>query len=561
MARLVIESGPDKGMIFPIYQTATSLGRSSSNTIQIIDRRLSRQHSELYYLDGRYVLKDLGSKNGTYLNDTLLAQDHILKNGDRIKMGDTILIFESEPYESAHNGDTTTKVVRFVEDMPWGQTQGTRQAGVHLAVEVDLETSEGEFLKDSHKRLEILYQVADAIRSILNFDELLEKIMSIIYSVIQPDRGFILLKSERTGELVPKVIKKRDEAELEISISSSIVKKCIDEKISILVTDATSDKRFAASESIILNKIRSAICSPLIYKDEVLGVIYIDTTSRVVSYGEEELELLTGIANQSAMAIANANLHKRMIEQQRMEKEIEIARSIQMNLLPKVYPVLSDLEISAMSTPAKHVGGDYYDFILLSENRCGFAIADVSGKGVPAAILTSTIRSTLQVLASKPEADILDVIKSLNHITCRDATNNMFVTLVYGILDANSKTFEYINAGHTYPFIIDQNNELKELKVGGCFLGIMEQIEYQKETVSLTPSSILVIYTDGVTDTMKKDETTFGVERLIKLVKENKNLSALEIRNKIFDETTKFRENNEQFDDFTLIVIKSVEKK
>lgn len=560
MARLVIESGTDRGMIFPLYQTSATLGRSSNNTIQIIDKRLSRHHAEISYSDGVYFVKDMGSKNGTYLNDTLLTNEQQISNGDKIKIGDTILVYESEPADTSKAGDTTTKVVKFVDDVEWGHTKSTLQAGIPGAGDVELDTSEGEFLKDSHKRLEILYQVADAIRSILNLNELLEKIMNIIYSVIQPDRGFILLKDDQTGDLIPKVVKKRANSEKEDTISSSIVQNCINDKISVLVTDAATDERFASSESIILSKIRSAICSPLVYKDDVLGVIYIDTTSRVVSSGQEELELLTGIANQSAMAIANANLHKKIIDQQRIEKEMEIATSIQMNLLPKVYPSLSNIEVSAMSTPAKHVGGDYYDFITLDKDRCIFTIADVSGKGVPAAILTSTIRATLRVLASNKDFDILEIINKLNHITCRDATNNMFVTLVYGIFDDSTQEFEYVNAGHTYPFIVDKHNKVTDLKTGGCFLGIMEQIEYQKEKVKLSPGDVMVLYTDGVTDTMKKDGSTFGTERLVNLVKENKKLSATDLRNKIYEETFAFKEGNEQFDDFTLLIIKCIGK-
>lgn len=560
MARLVVESGVDKGMIFPLYQSATTLGRSSNNTIQIIDRRLSRHHAEIYFSEGRYLIKDMESKNGTFLNDTSLSEIKQLSTGDKIRMGDTIFLYESEPSEGEREGDTTTKSVRFVEGVEWGRTKGTLQAGIVSPTDVELDTSEGEYLKDSHKRLEILYQVADAIRSILDVNDLLEKIMNIIYSVVQPDRGFVLIKDIQSGELVPRVIKKRDNLHDDDEISSSIVENCLKNRISLLVSDAATDQRFSSSDSVIINRIRSAICSPIIYKEEMMGVIYVDTQSRIVSYCQEELELITGIANQAAMAIANATLHKKIIDQQRFEKEMEIATAIQMNLLPKVYPALESFEVSAMSIPAKHVGGDYYDFIPLQKNKCGFAIADVSGKGVPAAILTSTIRATLRVLASNKDTPILTTVQNLNRITCRDATNNMFVTLVYGILDADKKTFEYINAGHSYPLLISADNKLTELKTGGCFLGIMEQIEYQQETVSFTPGDILVCYTDGVTDTMKKNKKTFGTEKLIELIKENKKSSALELRNIIYEETLKFREDNDQFDDFTLMIIKCLDK-
>jgi len=558
MPRLVVESGVDGGMIFPISQSLVSLGRSVSNSIQIIDRKVSRHHAEIYYREGNYYLRDLGSKNGCFIDKKILDKETRLVNGNRITIGETILVYESGPEDKASISESSSKSVKIVENLEWGTLEKSLSVGKQPAIDLEMKVSGEAVFKDSHKRLEILYQVADAIRNILNLDELLDQIMSIIYNVVQPDRGLIMLQDEHTKELIPKTVKKRNEDREDITISSTIVDKCLRDCVSLVVSDAALDDRFSGSESIIMNRIRSAICAPMIFKDEILGVIYVDTQTRVSSYGQEELELLTGIANQSAMAIANARLHGRLVEQHKLAREMEIARTIQMNLLPKVYPTLENLDISAMSLPAKKVGGDYYDFIPLAEERYGIVIADVSGKGVPAALLLATIRASLLIEAQQKDATVMNVMTKMNQMACRDATNNMFITMVYGILDPTKKSFEYSNAGHCYPLLFDSGDEMEQLKTGGNFLGIMENAEYKSKRVHLKTGQVFTLYSDGVTDTMNSSGELFGLERLKNVVRSGLRKSAQEIRDSIYEASLDFRGGIDQFDDFTVMIMKVV---
>ncbi|HON50896.1 MAG TPA: SpoIIE family protein phosphatase [Candidatus Sumerlaeota bacterium] len=555
MARLVIESGADVGMVFPIINLTVSIGRSVSNSIQIIDRKVSRHHAEIFFKDSAYYFRDLDSKNGSLINGKPFTSEMPLVSGTQLTLGDTILVFESGPEDIDRFSETTSRMIRIVDDSGWGQPRSSVAAGKQMPLELEL--PKDQLPKDSDKRLTILYQVADAIRNILNLDDLLEQIMSILYEVTQPDRGFILLKDESGKELIPKAVKSKSRDVDEIRISSTIVRQCLHDRVSILVSDAASDQRFAASESIIINSIRSAICAPLVYKEEIYGVIYIDTQTGVATYGNEELELVNGIANQSAMAIANAKLHARLVEQHKMAKEMEIARTIQMNLLPKVYPTLEGIDISAMSMPAKKVGGDYYDFLPMpAGSRYGIAIADVSGKGVPAAILLATIRASLQIEAQQKDAVVTNVVSRLNKMAFRDASNNMFITMVYGILDPVKRTFEYTNAGHVYPLLFDATGKIAQLKKGGFFLGIMENSEYESETINLESGQTFVLYSDGVTDTMNKSGELFGIERLKKVIRAHLHCTAQEIRDAIHEACLEFRKEADQFDDFTVIIMK-----
>ncbi|MFH0793612.1 MAG: SpoIIE family protein phosphatase [bacterium] len=556
MARLVVESGADKGMIFPLNGPQVTLGRGANNTIQIVDRRMSRNHTEIRFEGNKVFVKDLESKNGTYLNSQLLKAEKPLRNGDRLRVGETTLVFETDT-EVFRRGTESTTGVRLVPDTSWVEFSSSRSAETPTQVDLDTETSGVEAIHDSHHRLEILYQVADAIRSLLNIDELLQRITNIIFNVLLPDRCLLMLFDERLGELVPRVIKQRGSGTDEIALSSSIVDKCLKEKVSILVSDAASDYRFKSAESIVIQKIRSALCSPLIAKDEIFGVIYIDTKSRVAAYGEDELELLTGIANQSAMAIANAKLHQEVVEQHKLQKEMEIARSIQMNLLPRQYPTLENFEISAMSLPAKKVGGDYYDFLPMTDSRMGIVVADVSGKVVPAALMTATVRAALQVEAAQTGASLIEIMERINRMACRDSTNHMFVTMVFGFLNDKEREFEYVNAGHSFPLLFSRDGKIQTLEVGGCFLGMMQTMDFRRETVKLPPGSTLALYTDGVSDTMNQNGETFGVERLRKLIQENLELSAEDLRDLIYNETLLHRGEVEQFDDFTLVILRS----
>lgn len=568
MPRLIVESGTDAGAQFVLDQPVTTIGRSVSNSIQIVDRRMSRNHIELHLTNGGVQLRDLGSKNGTVLNGVEIHGTLDLKHHDRIQVGDTILRLELDlagppqpNTDSTGPGHRTGQSsLRMVEEKQWGRTRGERRAGYDPVAGRALDSTSLLDLKQPNRRLEILYQVTDAIRSVFSLDDLLDNIMSIIQSVIRPDRTYLLLVEGDTSELVPRVVKvTAGEDPNEVKISSSIVNRCINDGISLLVSDAAVDERFNTSESVIMNAIRTAMVAPLIFKGESIGVIYVDTQSRMASFTEEELDLLTSIANQAAVAITNARLQSQLVEQHKLAREMEIARNIQTNLLPKTYPDLPGYQLSAMSLPAKQVGGDYYDFLQMPDGRLGLAIADVSGKGVPAAILTATTRSYLQGETGHKDSTLTQSMQRMNRMIHRDVTNDMYVTLVLGLLEPTEGHIEYVNAGHTHPVLMNPSAPIRYLGVGGLFLGIDEGAEYEVERVTLEPGGLLVLFTDGVTDILNPEGKPYGTDRFLALLRDKQHLSAEEIRNAVYQACLKHRSGADQFDDFTLIVLKRMD--
>jgi len=552
VARLVVENGDDTGTSYLLAAPRISIGRSPDNEIQLMGKRTSRVHAEILCSNHHYVLKDLGSKNGTFLNDQLLESQQALRNGDRILIGDSVLRFEEDSIEAQDNSGFR---VRLVPDGNWGHEEESIEAG-QAAVSATPSTPHFGDESGTAKRLQVLLQLADAIRSCHEITPLMERVADLVFTLLQPDRAFIMVLDETTHLLVPCVSRFQSGLQQEeVSISRTIVDRTIQEKMSLVVSDALADERFDPSDSIVIQKIRSAIVAPLVFQDTVYGVLYFDTRHRTSAYDRRELELATGIANQTAMALSNISMQKRMIDQRTLEREMQIAREIQTRLLPRSMPQIENYDCSAMSVPAKHVGGDYFDFIPLPEGKLGIAIADVSGKGVPAAILTASVRSALQVEV-RGGHDLVEVMNHLNEMVYRDTESNMFVTMVYAMLDPKTGELEYANAGHPYPLLFSSDGNLTELVQGGCFLGIGERMPYLSARAILPPGSILLLYSDGVTDTQANDGNIYGRKRLIATVRNQVGSSSEQIRAAIVKDTADFQGSAEQFDDFTLVVIR-----
>lgn len=549
-------------MVYPVLDGAVTIGRSASSTIQIVDKRVSRHHAVLRRARGTYVAEDLGSKNGTYVNDEPLVGRVNLNLGDRLHIGDSILLFERDPDEVIDGEASDTRRsgnVKLVADEPGMSSNRAEKrvdAGSGMAG-VRGENVTREILRDPLMRLRVLYEVADSLRGEMETGDLLRKIMDILWNVVTPYRGIVLLRDPSDGTLEPVVARTRDGSTSEISISKGVVEQCVRDQVAILISDAPSDVRFAENDSIVAGRIRSAICTPMVHKGEVLGVLYIDSQDPgSIYYTNDDLDLMTGIANQAAMAISNIRLQRQSIERQRLEKELEIARSIQMNLLPKEYPRIPGVQFAAMSQPARQVGGDYYDFVTMEDGRVAMVVADVSGKGVPAAMVTATIRASLRLESSQTGKHVHEIVGAINKWTCVDASNNMFVTMIYAIYDPASRRLSYTNAGHCFPMLFKPDGRYRTFESGGCFLGIMEFIDYESEELDIEPGDTLLLYTDGVTDAHNLDKEIMGNDRLIETIRQNLSGTAEELRDEIYEATLVFRGQHDQFDDMTILVVK-----
>lgn len=305
----------------------------------------------------------------------------------------------------------------------------------------------------------------------------------------------------------------------------------------------------------IFGEIGSELIIPMQIKGETKGLIILGKRKNNLFYERTDIEFISSVASLAIISIENARLFKETLEKQRLEKDLETARNIQNNLLPKKIPTLSNFEIAAYNKSARMVGGDYYDIIKLDENRILFAIADVSGKGVPAALLMANIQAFLKSIC-KMNLSLDASTNLLNDLVAENTTMGSFITFFWGILDNQNKQLTYVNAGHNPPLLI-RDNKIIKLKKGGMILGVMQtMIPYVSETIQLFENDSIILFTDGITEAMNLKWEEFSDERLESLALQHSYLNASDLLSVIRKNVEDFTLSAEQSDDITSMVIK-----
>ncbi|HEX2865809.1 MAG TPA: PP2C family protein-serine/threonine phosphatase [Ignavibacteriales bacterium] len=295
---------------------------------------------------------------------------------------------------------------------------------------------------------------------------------------------------------------------------------------------------------------------PMQIHGETKGVILLGKRFNREDFKESDIEFIYATGSLAIISIENAKLFKEALEKQRMEEDLEIARDIQKNLFPQKIPRLKSFEVSALNVSSKQVGGDYYDVIKLSEEECLIAIGDVSGKGVPAALLMANLQAFLKSICRLEGLALNKATDMINDLISENTAMGNFITFFWGVLNDETGSLTYVNAGHNPPLLIRDGKILKLTK-GGMILGVMKtMVPYISETVELQAGDILVLFTDGVTEAMNKNMEEFTDEKLEELALGLKNESADEILQKIRTEVERFVAGANQSDDITLLTVK-----
>jgi sigma-B regulation protein RsbU (phosphoserine phosphatase) len=299
---------------------------------------------------------------------------------------------------------------------------------------------------------------------------------------------------------------------------------------------------------------------PMKVSDKFLGTIIVaDKESRIINkemdFSEGDERLLLSFANQAAVALENAELYQKSLEKERMEKELEMAAEIQRSILPRESPDIPGLEIEAITKACCYVGGDYYDLIPLADHRIAIAIADVSGKGMPAALLVSTLHAALRVqIDFLPDITLLT--SSLNNVISESSTPEKFITFFLSVLDLKVGKLYSVNAGHCYPRLIRAGGKVEELKKGGFLLGIFPDVKYEMEEKKLCPGDLVILYSDGVTEATDSSDEEYGEERLLSLVRRERGLPLKKLKEKIIDDILFFTGDKPFSDDLTLVLVR-----
>jgi len=290
-------------------------------------------------------------------------------------------------------------------------------------------------------------------------------------------------------------------------------------------------------------------------KNETKGLILLGKRKNELVYSQSDIEFVSSVGSLAIISIDNARLFKETLEKQRLEKDLETARNIQTNLLPKSIPAFSNFEMAAFNKSARMVGGDYYDIIKLDENNVLFAIADVSGKGVPAALLMANIQAFLKSIC-KMKMHLADATNLLNDLVAENTTNGSFITFFWGIINNEKKELTFVNAGHNPPLLV-RNSQIIKLKKGGMILGVMQTIvPYLSDIIQLESGDTIVLFTDGITEAMNVKWEEYSDERLEAFVVDKTNLDSKRLLEEIKQSVEQFTVGAEQSDDITCMVIK-----
>jgi sigma-B regulation protein RsbU (phosphoserine phosphatase) len=512
------------------------LGRASANAIQLLDSTVSREHAELERTDDRWTIRDLGSRNGTRVNGREAQLPLPVSAGDRVEVGHVLL-----SVSESRTGDAT----RF-------STSEHVSSALKLNVNDVLQRSTGT-AADGVNVLHLLAQAGQLLVLQQPLGETCEAILGLVEAALPTSRLVILLKSAVTGELEQAAARYRGgRAEEPLALSQTIIKNVLSENTAVITGDAANDPRFLGQHSIIAHAIHSAMAVPLFDNQNVLGILYADSTDPRVVYGQRQLEVLTLLANMAAVKITNVRLHESEQVRQRMALELATATRIQVNLLPEP-PRLPGWRCHARLEACYEVGGDLYDLHVREDGTLVVLVGDVSGKGMGAALLMAGTLQSARVLYDECRGP-LQFVKRLNSSVHRSSESGSFVTVFVGWLEPESGLLRYVNAGHPYPHLV-LRGKARTLSSTGIPVGMMPQWDWKEAEVVVQNGETLAVFSDGVSEAEREKEL-FGFARVAEALIEAEREDLPALADHLIERVDAFADGPHRTDDVTLLLLR-----
>jgi phosphoserine phosphatase RsbU/P len=523
-----------------------TLGRSTQNQLSYPDDvGLSRQHLALNYADGKWTVEDLKSKNGSLLNGEPLKGLMPFNPGDRVAAGHLTIEFagvEQSPAQGtvvfvegeATETGTSTTVVANLDGVLGTQSNNGPE---------DMNRTQ---VMTGNPQTWALIRAGRELAGHRPLNELFEVIMDLSMEAVMAGRG-VLMTVEGDS------LRVRAARGVGFQISKTIRDRVLNEKTSLLVRDAQLDQNLKGHMSIVEQKVRSLLAVPLQTNDRVIGLIYLDSPNHIREFTREDLNLLTVMANVAAIRIEHSRLNEIEETERALAKEMQQAAQIQARLFPDAAPKTEGLDIAARAVPARQAGGDYYDFIKFPDGKIGLMVGDVAGKGMPAALLMSSLQARVHVLFEDSE-NLAQKIERLNKSTCGNCPDNRFITFFFGILDPITGELVYVSAGHNPPVLVRAKGGYELLPGGGLILGILPLAKYQESRITVEKGDVLVMFSDGVTEAPNPNDEEYGEDRLANLVAELSGKPAAEIVAAIHTSVAEFTEGAPPADDITVVV-------
>ena len=529
-----------------ITQTPFMIGRGAEtgNHLQLSDRRISRNCAAVVIEANRYYVEDRGQRRGLFVNGEKIDSRE-LQDGDIVTFGldDSYeIIFRSA---KGADDDSIPQPLTRIEHITSSEPSG------------------------GLRKLNLLLEATTLLHSQLPLDSVLGKMLDYAVSVTDADRG-LLLETDAGGALKVKLARRSGGLRLppeSLTPSQTAIQLALKQKSPVITEDlAQADVDLQAAQSIVAQRLRAVVVIPLyalsraktqesmvnIKCGDFLGVLYLDSR-RPAAFSRLDRQILDALAADAASILDNARLVERERERQRLEQEINIARDIQQALLPRDFREFPHLAVTGFNLPCLSVGGDYFDVFPLSDGRTAFLIADVSGKGLGAALLTTMLQGALSGMTLG--TDPARVLNHVNRFLCDHSEVGRYATMFFGVLDQEGH-LEFINAGHPSPFLIRHGAAEEAFTEGSYPVGLVPEAQYTAVCLKLEPGDTLVLFSDGVTEAMDPDEQMFGVARLKELLTGQIECPLEQLQKCVLEAVENFARGARQADDLTLLIVR-----
>ncbi len=523
-------------------------GGEGDNMLQLFDGRISRHCATIVAEGVGYKLQDRGNRYGLFVNGAKVQQ-HSLRDGDVITFG--IEGSYQVVFHAASSAPTPHESVNLL-----------------LTRIGTLSDFAGGAVSGGLSKLNLLLEATSLLHSQLPLDSVLGTMLDHAISITHADRG-LLIEPDASGSLHVHLARSNKGESLTaetLNPSQTAIHQAIDRQSSVITEDLNlAGLDLKAAESIVIQGLRAVVAIPLYSsarsaadtgaeheRGQLLGVIYLDSR-RIAAFSALDRQILDALAVQAASILDNARLVERERERQRLEQELSIARTIQQALLPHGLKDFPHLAVTGVHYPCHEVGGDYFDAVPLSEDRTAFLIADVSGKGLGAALLTTMLQGALSGMTIG--TDPVNVFNHINKFLCRHAEVGRYATMFIGLLGRDGM-LEYIKAGHPSPLLL-RRGQVTELYSEGSFpVGLIPEAEYTSDRLQLEPEDTLVLFSDGVTEAENTSQELFEVAGLSRVLAGQQSASVEELQQSILTAVRAFTSGAKQSDDLTLLVVR-----
>ena len=523
------------------------IGRSSRCDLTVPDRCLSRQHVRIFKSDDDWMVEDMGSRNGTRLNGSMIS------GATPIALGDVI---DASMSRITFGGDGAAAP----------QTQSTWEDGntIFRAASDIISESEREFirptetgtdaLKQATDQLRVLYDIHHALDKSTTAEELLDHVLERVFVHLRPQHGAIFLEDD--DNLIRAASRSQVAGTDEFPESSSLANEVIGKGLAAVVHDTSTDDRFAAAESLLDAGVRTLVAAPLLTPEGAIGMFVLSSTLATRLFDENDMELLAVVASATGLRLRNLALAEEAAERKRFEQEVALARRIQVALLPAENPQVAGLEIHGGNTPSRGVSGDYYQVIDRPDtNELAVVVADVSGKGIAASLLTGYVDALVNAYLGE-DMEPAEIFNKVSPQMNAKTPVESFATAFLGILSVDTGVLRFASAGHDPTIVVRTNGETELLMPTGMPLGLMPEATYTSSEAVLQPGESIVMYTDGITEAANPEQEEFGRERIEEVCRKNSSASPTDLGSAIEVALDAFVEGVPFHDDRTLVIVR-----